>query len=343
MTSDWRIVGTPLGKWSCGNCGLAYRDPDLPPPADFSTGYQLYAHPPGGTAEQTRQSGYAAWIAELISPPARVLDVGCGNGSLLLALRDVWPGAKLTGCDLSVESVAFAAAAGFSVWPGTAATVAADRRADLVVSINVIEHTADPRAFVGALAGTLADGGQLVVICPDGARAGVELLIADHLFSFTASHLESFAAAAGMRVCHWARRGDFQMVVARRGAATVRRQEESSTLLAARQRYLSAWQRLDAELGRELPDDVVCFGAGETAGLLRAYAPQVWQRVAMCATDRGGDPFGDRPHVDIEAVPADTTVLVGVRGQDQAAVAARLRGRFAHVVTWYDRVPADDV
>ena len=48
-----------------------------------------------------------------------VLDVGCGNGSLLLALGDEWPSATLAGCDPSAEAVAHANAAGCRVWQGT--------------------------------------------------------------------------------------------------------------------------------------------------------------------------------------------------------------------------------
>src|SRR3954466_6678197 len=80
MASDWRVVHAPLAKWSCARCGLVYRDPTLPHPAAFDTGYELYAHPPGSVSEQKRQSAYADWIASVINGPVHVLDVGCGNG-----------------------------------------------------------------------------------------------------------------------------------------------------------------------------------------------------------------------------------------------------------------------
>src|SRR3954471_9330572 len=146
MTSDWQVVETPLGKWSCTHCRLAYRDPAVPHAAEFSAGYELYAHPPGATAERHRQAAYAEWIGASVPAAARVLDVGCGNGSLLLALGERWPSAGLMGCDPPPDSVRFASAAGLTAWIGSAADLPSDCRADLVVSINVIEHTADPRA-----------------------------------------------------------------------------------------------------------------------------------------------------------------------------------------------------
>jgi hypothetical protein len=120
---------------------------------------------------------------------------------------------------------------------------------------------------------------------------------------------------------------------------------DGDALLAQRQAYLAAWQQLDALLCERLSPQVVCFGAGEAAGLLRAYAPAVWTRVRVCATDTGGGTgvtFGDRPHVRLDAVASASTVLVGVRPQDQPAIASRLRSRFANVVTWYDLVPSED-
>jgi hypothetical protein len=83
----------------------------------------------------------------------------------------------------------------------------------------------------------------------------------------------------------------------------------------------------------------VCFGAGEAAGLLRAYAPRAWASVRACTVDgdsRGG--FGALSMIPLDSVPAGETILVGVRPADQPHVAERLAARFARVVTWYDLV-----
>ena len=136
------------------------------------------------------------------------------------------------------------------------------------------------------------------------------------------------------------------MVVAeRQGVALPVPDCNEEALLAERRACLAAWQRLDALLLERVPPQIVCFGAGEAAGLLRAYAPAAWTRVQVCATDTGagtGAMFGDRPHVPLEQVASESTVLVGVRPQDQPAIATRLRSRFSNVVTWYDLVPSND-
>jgi hypothetical protein len=110
---------------------------------------------------------------------------------------------------------------------------------------------------------------------------------------------------------------------------------------AATARYLDRWARLDPALTLRLGGDhVVCFGIGEASSLLRAYAPAAWQRVRMCTADEmdGVTAHADRPVVPLDTVPPTSTILLGVRPQDQAAVRTRLSRRFARVVSWSDLV-----
>lgn len=342
MTSDWRVVREPLARHACASCGLVRRWPHVPGTELFTAGYALYAHAPGSAREQTRQSAYASWIAAHAGDaPRRVLDVGCGNGSLLLALRDRWPSAGMAGCDPSAESVAHGAAHGLDLWQGTAADLRAHGAYDLVTSVNVIEHTADPLAFLRSLRDAIADGGRLVLVCPDGGRPGLELLFSDHLFSFAPPHLHALVARAGFAVegaaVAPASLGAFQLVVARPHGKSDAVAVVPVVLPEGRGRYLQAWSQLDANLLTRVNEPVVCFGAGEAAGLLRAYAPRTWALVRACTMD--GDvsgAFGGLPIVELDRVAAGETVLVGVRPQDQPSLALRLRARFPRVVTWYD-------
>jgi SAM-dependent methyltransferase len=343
MASDWRVLGEPLSRHACDGCGLVRRWPRATSDETlYASGYGLYAHAPGDARERGRQELYASWIASLVErPPMRVLDVGCGNGSLLLALGERWPAAQLTGCDPSAESVAHGAAPALRLWQGTAAGVPADAAADLVVSVNVIEHTSDPLAFLRDLGAAVTAGGALVLVCPDGGRPGLELLFADHVFSFAAPHLHALCARAGLRVEASGEApsalGPFQAVVAR--SATADRRVEPAAVVSpdARARYLAAWRGLDARLLERVPAPAVCFGAGEAAGLLRAYAPRTWSRVRACTIDgAAAGQFGEVPIVPLDRVGDGDTLLLGVRPLDQPRLAERLRARSARVVTWYD-------
>ena len=94
MASDWRVLAMPLRKRMCPDCGLV-SSLAPPPPGLFEGKYSLYAHAPSaGPGEHRRQQLYARWIvharerAGQSTTPQSVLDVGCGNASLLLALGE---------------------------------------------------------------------------------------------------------------------------------------------------------------------------------------------------------------------------------------------------------------
>jgi len=346
MASDWRVIEKPLAWTACDTCGLASRPASaILDESFYRSGYTLYAHPPGGAVERARQDEYARWIVQATGRrPKRVLDVGCGNGSLLRALRASWPDVELLGCDPSREAIAEGYGGDLKLWTGTAANIPSDVRADLVMAVNVIEHTTDPMAFLHALRAVLEPDGLLVIVCPDGSRPGLDLLFADHVFSFTSEHIGILMSRAGvLRVgASQAPRslGAFQMSIGRRRDATRARPVHAPPRTHELARYLERWRQLDAQLQTRLTAPAVCFGAGEAAGLLRAYAPRAWSLVRACTVDgQAAGTFGELPMIPLDAVGGSTdTILVGVRPQDQRLVAERLRRDFARVVTWYDLV-----
>jgi SAM-dependent methyltransferase len=352
MLSDWRVIDRPLAKADCLRCGLlAHREPPTSGEIarTFGHGYALYAHAPGRPEERRRQQAYAEWIAEAIGAPApaRLLEVGCGNGSLLLELAGRLPGTRAAGVDPSPEAVEHAKRAGVAARCGFAADAAAEfHDQDVVLSVNVIEHTPDPAEFLRRLASTAGAESRLVVVCPDGAIPSTEMLVFDHLFSFTEPSLAALAGEAGLRVDETrpapAALGPFTMHVLRPGVGVQPRPHDAGATHAARADYLRAWARLDDALGeRTGTRPLTCFGTGEAAGLIRAYAPRTWARIERFTVDAPAQPeFGGRPVTALEAlVPArDETVLLAVRARDQAAVAGRLGGRGMNVVRWDDLV-----
>jgi len=97
------------------------------------------------------------------------LDVGCGAGLLAEPLARL--GAKVTAVDASEELIAaakaHAEAMGLEIDYRACAVEDLDGQFDLVTSMEVIEHVADPAAFVRSLAVRLAPGGLLLMSTPN--------------------------------------------------------------------------------------------------------------------------------------------------------------------------------
>jgi 2-polyprenyl-6-hydroxyphenyl methylase/3-demethylubiquinone-9 3-methyltransferase len=97
------------------------------------------------------------------------LDVGCGAGLLAEPLARI--GAAVTAIDAAPELIAaakeHAAGAGLDIDYRAVGVEALDGRFDLLTAMEVVEHVADPRAFVASLAERLAPGGLLILSTPN--------------------------------------------------------------------------------------------------------------------------------------------------------------------------------
>jgi 2-polyprenyl-6-hydroxyphenyl methylase / 3-demethylubiquinone-9 3-methyltransferase len=97
------------------------------------------------------------------------LDVGCGAGLLAEPLARL--GAKVTGIDASPELIAVArdhaAAMGLEIDYLAGDVQELEGQFDLITCMEVIEHVADPPAFVAALAKHLTPDGLLVMSTPN--------------------------------------------------------------------------------------------------------------------------------------------------------------------------------
>jgi len=98
----------------------------------------------------------------------RILDIGCGGGLVSEPMARL--GAEVVGVDASHRNVEVArihaAQGGLAIdyRQGTAEDLlAAGERFDAVLSLEVVEHVADPAAFLGACAGLVSPGGALFV------------------------------------------------------------------------------------------------------------------------------------------------------------------------------------
>jgi hypothetical protein len=340
IASDLRIVLSPLDKQQCNTCGAICRRTTGGVANLFEANYDLYAHEPGRIEEARRQAGYASWLASVISVPVSCFEAGSGNGSLLLALREHWPKTAMSGVEPAEGASAAARRAGLDVTTGyLQPQEGAAPRTELAIAINVIEHTADPLAFLRALA---SHADRVAIVCPDATLPNSEVLFGDHLHSLRPDHMAALFAAAGLQVERSEpapkELGYFQIVVGRGTSALQTHAAWPSSDDAAT--YLAAWRSLDGALIERIEErDVAAFGAGEAAGLLRAYAPLAWSHVTRCAVDAPDfDRFGELPVVDARALEP-SAILLAVRPSVQRALEAKLRSLGHRVVRWDDLIP----
>jgi 2-polyprenyl-6-hydroxyphenyl methylase / 3-demethylubiquinone-9 3-methyltransferase len=99
----------------------------------------------------------------------RAADVGCGAGLLAEPLARL--GAQVTAVDAAPENIEaarlHAMGQGLEIDYRVGGVEALDGKYDLLTCLEVVEHVAEVRAFVGALAGALADEGRLILSTPN--------------------------------------------------------------------------------------------------------------------------------------------------------------------------------
>ena len=107
------------------------------------------------------------------------LDVGCGAGLLAEPLRRL--GARVTGIDASPEVIAVArdhsTTVGLEIDYRSGDLQQLEGQFDLITCMEVIEHVADPAAFIRALANRLAANGLLIMSTPNATGLSKFLMI----------------------------------------------------------------------------------------------------------------------------------------------------------------------
>ena len=163
-----------FGLSRCTGCGLVFVSPRPNEEllAAFYGGHTYECHNPDSA---TRRHAHAHFVLERVlhhAPNARrILDYGCGSGSLLRAARD--RGLDAVGFDIGAEARRTCRDQGFTVVadlsdlePGSF---------DLIVMNHVFEHQPDPRRTLSDLAPLLSGQGQLLIEVPNVASLRARL------------------------------------------------------------------------------------------------------------------------------------------------------------------------
>jgi 2-polyprenyl-3-methyl-5-hydroxy-6-metoxy-1,4-benzoquinol methylase len=103
-------------------------------------------------------------------PGAKMLDVGCGNGRVLMQLRSV--GWQVSGVEPDPKAAAQAVAAGLEVKVGLLEDSLPGAHFDAITMNHVIEHLHDPLETLRRCARVLKPGGIISIATPNFSAAG---------------------------------------------------------------------------------------------------------------------------------------------------------------------------
>lgn len=369
VRSDGMILNRPMAKAQCSACGLV-QAMQVPNAAVLNTlyrdEYDIYNKRPA--SEQFvlgRYTALAQAITASVSPmqPKRVLEVGCGNGSALAAIKKVWKDSICQGLEPVTSAVEMAREHGLDVVQGMIGQEMPEEIAselyDVIYSIHVIEHTEDPVAFLSALKKMLAPNGRLIITCPNARIPNLEIMRTDHNYSMTPYHLSVVARKAGLMplkstlcpgggegldyehnqllVCSELQKEDgVQVSIALPDYLS---KVERQHLYGARCSYFNDFAMLDEQMQSLLGDHkrIYCFGTGGWTCMLAGYAPLLWERIEACVIDGGADgEFYGKSIIDYHALEGREVdgVVVGVNPATQPLIARRLEKDNYNVLRW---------
>jgi 2-polyprenyl-3-methyl-5-hydroxy-6-metoxy-1,4-benzoquinol methylase len=203
----------------CARCGLGFLSPRLTAEAyaDFygETYRPLVSAHHGRRIDaetvQDDQRGYADELASFLdaslpAPPATVLDVGGSTGVVAGALAAAF-GSRATVLDPAPDELEVAAAAGMETVAGFAEDFdPGERRWDLVLLCQTIDHLLDVRATLASLRRLVADDGHVFVDVLDLAwslrrHGAVEAVVkVDHPYYLTRDTARAFLTLTGLEV-----------------------------------------------------------------------------------------------------------------------------------------------
>lgn len=198
---------------ACTSCGCTYAD-RIPATEAFEAYYRdssKYEHPHRAgqehAEERVRLENLAAWIAAHVDKSCSILDVGCGTGRLLRALRDIGF-SKAVGLDPSAACAENARTlSGCQVVHSAISVRQPDfPLCDVAILSAVLEHIPDVAECLRDVATWLAPPSRIVVEVPDAAafpavrNAPFQEFSVEHINFFSAHSLHNLFGMLGYEV-----------------------------------------------------------------------------------------------------------------------------------------------
>lgn len=197
---------------SCSRCGFIYYDTTAQE-ADFDAFYRdhyfihAYSTKQDYQADQEYIGGIVDFLRERgLTNNSRIIDVGCGQGQLLRALKS-YGFQNSAGVELCRDYIEGLQGEGYEAYLGSALQMPkATEKAAFLIYKHIFEHFFDLHAAVAMAGKHLAPGGYLLAAVPDAARyhdcpgySPLHYLTLEHINHFDLQHLDSLFGAHGMQ------------------------------------------------------------------------------------------------------------------------------------------------
>ena len=172
-------IETPYSIAKCNKCGIEQTIP-LPNQHELNALYERYYNFSGERNTRYTQLRskfinsflYRVWLTvdgdisfHQMTGVGKLLDVGCNEGRGLEFYCS--HGFDAEGLELNSRAAEVARSKGFSVHGSTLESFITDKKYDVVVLSNVLEHSLNPESMLNAIHGLLNPGGQIWISCPN--------------------------------------------------------------------------------------------------------------------------------------------------------------------------------
>jgi SAM-dependent methyltransferase len=195
------LTGQRFDIYRCSRCGVGQT---VPSPDDLGPYYAAYHGGRHGITAAYCVRRRLRLVNQLLphAGSRRLLDLGCGDGSFLLAVKTLgWQ-----GCGTEIKPDA-ARAVGFDVRTGIEQFESGDRF-DCITLWHSLEHLRDPRTTLFRAHDLLLPGGALLIAVPDNGgwqarlfgRHWLHLDVPRHLFHFDRPSLKQLLEMTGFEI-----------------------------------------------------------------------------------------------------------------------------------------------
>jgi SAM-dependent methyltransferase len=203
--------------WRCPTCGCAVERRDgitclAPTLIEACTGFDPKLFELLARSEETSFwfCNRARLIVELVrrysATAQTMLEVGCGTGSVLSALKCTFPELRLTGSDLHPQGLAYARArldSNVLLLQMDARRIPARSAFDVVGAFDVVEHIVEDELVFAELFAALKPGGVAVIAVPQHPWLwSPEDEMALHVRRYACGELETKLERAGFHIRH---------------------------------------------------------------------------------------------------------------------------------------------